>query len=327
MDILKARAKAKAKPAGKPEQPETAAASVTPPAAPPAAPEAPAPEAAARGKAPKAKRAAAPPPAEAPAAAGPEPAVTAAPAPTPPAKPAKAAAPAAEPEEAGIPDYPALDLPDLVELEADSGGGEDGQNYDEEEQFLHSYAAQATRVSGARKYLTFEVGPERYGLLLTDVRETIKLSQMTLVPRSPRYLAGLISLRGTMVPVIDLRHRLGLDAAPLTRQSRIVVCESAGHPVGFIVDRIHKVVDMTDADLQSAPANLTPEEQEVIEGVGRFRALLAAAAPGRTGREAAQPRDSDAGGEEAQGPAWQVEFFTLLRVPALARIEFGGSGA
>lgn len=319
MDILKARAKAKAKPAGKPEQPETA--SVTPPAA----PEAPAPEAAARGKAPKAKRAAAEPPAKAPAAARPESAVTAAPA--PPAKPAKAAAPAAEPEEAGIPDYPALDLPDLVELEADGGGGEDGQNYDEEEQFLHSYAAQATRVSGARKYLTFEVGPERYGLLLTDVRETIKLSQMTLVPRSPRYLAGLISLRGTMVPVIDLRHRLGLDAAPLTRQSRIVVCESAGQPVGFIVDRIHKVVDMTDADLQSAPANLTPEEQEVIEGVGRFRALLAAAAPGRTGREAAQPRDSDAGGEEAQGPAWQVEFFTLLRVPALARIEFGGGGA
>lgn len=207
-----------------------------------------------------------------------------------------------------------LDLPELPpeEITEEPSGGPN-----EEEQFLHSYAAQAARQADSLKYLTFDVGGECYGLLLTDVRETIKLPQITEVPRSPTYLKGLISLRGTMVPIVDLRHRLSLSAPELTRHSRIVICEHEAALVGFVVDRVLKVVDVSGGDIQAPPATLSPEEQEVIEGVGRFRTGIVQT------KSVVEESAEDALVPENTRSA--VEFFTLLKIPTLARIEFRGA--
>lgn len=188
---------------------------------------------------------------------------------------------------------------------------------DEEQQFLHSYAAQAGRQENTRKYLTFDIGNERYGLLLTEVRETIRMPRITEIPRAPKYLLGLVSLRGNMVPIIDLRHRLSLDTSALSHSSRIIVCNHENTPIGFLVDKVAKVVDIADSDIQLPPATLTPEEQDFIEGVGRYRAVPAS--------QVAKPSlDMEASEESFADPLRaDIDFFTILRIPPLCRIDFG----
>ncbi len=307
MDVLKARQKAKAAKGGDKSAPETGKPSAGTPAA---VPEAPAPS-----------RASAP--AEPPAPPPPAPEILKSPAATPPPVPsAKPVLPSGDTPAAP----PAPPLPDIFSF-AETGEGAaapsalpDEPVINEEEQFLHSYAAQATRQTNARKYLTFEVGGERYGVLLTDVRETIKPAQITEVPRSPVYLLGLISLRGIMVPVVDLRHRLSLEAPPLTRQSRILICDTERGFAGFVVDRIHKVVDVVEGDIQPPPATLSADEQEAIEGIARYRL----GGIQETARTATGAQSSEAPESPEIQQAATVEFFALLRIPVISRIEFAG---
>jgi len=295
MDVLKARQKAKARKGGK-SAPDAGKPSAEAPAAASARPEPPAPP-----SIPVA------PPLPSPV---PQPMVS----PAPP-QPGNVPLPPPSPPLPDIFDFAGTDnAPETSEASADE------PVINEEEQFLHSYAAQASRQANTHKYLTFEVGGERYGVLLTDVRETIKPAQITEVPRSPVYLLGLISLRGIMVPVVDLRHRLSLDAPPLTRQSRILICDTERGLAGFVVDRIHKVVDVVDGDIQPPPATLSVGEQEAIEGIARYR-LGGIQETARTAASTQAAGDSES--PELQ-QAVTVEFFALLRIPVISRIEFAG---
>lgn len=101
-------------------------------------------------------------------------------------------------------------------------------------------------VAGAApaKFLTFMIGCDEFAVAIADVREVIGLRQCTPVPDMPSYMRGVLNLRGAVVPVLDLREKLGVDTARDTEDTCIAVLVSEGAPVGAIVDRVVEVVEV-----------------------------------------------------------------------------------
>ena len=105
------------------------------------------------------------------------------------------------------------------------------------------------------KHLTLELGSEEYGVPVRDVREIVGALPCTPIPGSPHHVMGVVNLRGKVVPVIDLRLRLGLPAIDAGPRTCIVVCQaSAGALVGLLVDGVVEVVNVRAADVEPAPA-------------------------------------------------------------------------
>ena len=107
----------------------------------------------------------------------------------------------------------------------------------------------------AGKYLTFKLGGEEYGLEILKVREIIGLMDITPVPRSRHYIKGVINLRGKVIPVIDLRLKLGLDEKEYTDRTCIVVVETVEDEVtalvGVVVDSVSEVVNIQGGQIDT----------------------------------------------------------------------------
>ncbi|MGC2423975.1 MAG: chemotaxis protein CheW [Nitrospirota bacterium] len=126
-----------------------------------------------------------------------------------------------------------------------------------------------TESSGKMELLAFMLGDEEYALKMEEAREIIRWRKPTKVPRSPEYIIGIISLRGIILPVFDVKKRLGLGELKPTRYTRIVVVSDGGSLSGMVVDRITGVTAVPEKGIESAPAVIDGNEAEYIEGVGR----------------------------------------------------------
>jgi purine-binding chemotaxis protein CheW len=138
-----------------------------------------------------------------------------------------------------------------------------------EETYLRAVDSRETRPT--RTVLTFTVGGETYGVEILSIREIIKVREVTEVPRTPRFLIGVISVRGVVIPVIDLRMRLKLTAPPATRAARILVVVKDGEPYGLLVDAVSGVVRLAESEIEPPPSTLA-SESNFLAGIGRHRA-------------------------------------------------------
>lgn len=139
-----------------------------------------------------------------------------------------------------------------------------------------SYAAMLqdqadTRSQNVSQYLAFLLDDEEYALDIKQISEIIKVREFTEIPRSPEYILGIISLRGVVVPVFDLRCRLNLGAAEITANSRIVVCQSGDLTVGLLVDNINQVVNLDKDEVEPPPGVLSGLDREMVLGIGRYQ--------------------------------------------------------
>ena len=108
-----------------------------------------------------------------------------------------------------------------------------------------------TRETGGREFVTFSVNDEPYALPIERVREIVRLRPITPVPRVPAAVIGVISLRGEVVQVVDLRRRLGMPTREPTRTSRIVVLHGDdGSVTGILVDTVRDVLRITDDQIR-----------------------------------------------------------------------------
>jgi purine-binding chemotaxis protein CheW len=139
-----------------------------------------------------------------------------------------------------------------------------------EETYLR--ATDTRDVRPTRAVLTFVVGGETYGLDILHIREIIKMVEITEVPRVPSFLLGVISVRGLVIPVLDLRRRLRLDDTPLTRAARILVADRDGEPFGLLVDAVTGVVRFSDAEIEPPPSTLSLADAGFLAGIGRYQA-------------------------------------------------------
>jgi chemotaxis signal transduction protein len=129
--------------------------------------------------------------------------------------------------------------------------------------------------------LTFNVAEEEYGLGIEHIREISKWKPITEVPRVPSFVAGIILVRGQVVPVLDLRLRLRLAPSAQGGKSRILVvsrpssendqtAEEEREQFGLIVDRVNHVVRINDAEVEP-PTILAGHESEFVAGISRIK--------------------------------------------------------
>lgn len=104
--------------------------------------------------------------------------------------------------------------------------------------------------SGAAQYLTFALGQEEYAVEILRVQEIKGWSAVTPIPNAPSYVKGVMNLRGTVVPILDLRIKFGLSAPAYDRFTVIVVVTVASRVVGLVVDAVSDVLDLPEAEIE-----------------------------------------------------------------------------
>src|SRR5262249_49102684 len=135
--------------------------------------------------------------------------------------------------------------------------------------------AAASRASRTMlELLTFSVGVEEYALAITAIQEIIKVPEITELPRAPHGVLGIISLRGTIVPIVDARVLLHLEREAPSRSSRILVLRADGDPMGVLVDRVKNVVRIDAESVEPTPRAMQGTSSEFLRGVGRVAERL-----------------------------------------------------
>lgn len=125
-----------------------------------------------------------------------------------------------------------------------------------------------------RQWLTFSLGEEEYALELEVVNEIIKPRDVTDIPRVPSFIRGVISLRGIVVPIFDLRGRLNIGVVEPGPTTRIVVCQQDEKIAGLLVDSINQVVTIPGNRIEPPPTVLSGLDRDFVEGVGRINGRM-----------------------------------------------------
>ena len=124
------------------------------------------------------------------------------------------------------------------------------------------------------KYVIFKLAEEYYGLSIDNVISIEKPSQITRIPNAPSYIKGVINLRGEVIPVIDLRNKLGMETRDLDRSSRIIVVSSNEIFAGLIVDTSSEVLEIHKENIDKPPTNENEEYIDYIKGIGKIKDRL-----------------------------------------------------
>lgn len=136
----------------------------------------------------------------------------------------------------------------------------------------HELTAQAGRqAASANQYLTFNLGDEEYGIPILKVQEIKGYSTVTPIPNSPAYVRGVMNLRGTIIPVIDLRQRFGLAKAEYNRFNVIIVVMVGARTMGLLVDAVSDVLNIAAEDVQPPPDFGDREDVRTVCGLARAR--------------------------------------------------------
>lgn len=124
------------------------------------------------------------------------------------------------------------------------------------------------------QYLTFRLGRETYALDILHIKEIIEYGGLTEVPLMPRFLRGVINLRGSVVPVIDLAVRFGRPPLDVGRRSCVIIVEveygDDWHELGVIVDAVEEVLELHPDQIEPAPAFGSNLRSEFIRGMGKL---------------------------------------------------------
>jgi purine-binding chemotaxis protein CheW len=108
---------------------------------------------------------------------------------------------------------------------------------------------------------------ELYGIEITKVREIILISEITRIPQTPHYVKGLINLRSTVIPVIDLRSLFGLQEGDMTDESRIMVLQACGKTIGIVVDAVSEVLRVKRDQIAPPPPTVAGLGREYLTGL------------------------------------------------------------
>lgn len=118
--------------------------------------------------------------------------------------------------------------------------------------------------------VTFRIGEEEFGVDIVAVKEIIRLMQITMVPRAPKFIEGVINLRGKVIPVINMRTRFNKDEHVPDSSTRIVVMELDQKIVGFLVDGVSEVLRIPESTVEDPPPVVAGIGSEYIRGIGKL---------------------------------------------------------
>lgn len=134
--------------------------------------------------------------------------------------------------------------------------------------------AQQEQRDQITQLVVFQLGYELYGADISVVREVSPVQRVTRVPRTPKYIEGVTNLRGRVIPVVDLRRRLGLTVSAATKSTRIAVAELEGGQVGMIVDAVQEVLRVPQSSIEPPSQLLSKVDAEYVSGVAKVDGRL-----------------------------------------------------
>jgi purine-binding chemotaxis protein CheW len=124
------------------------------------------------------------------------------------------------------------------------------------------------------KYLTFTLAEEEYGIGILKIKEIIGMMSITTVPQTPKFVKGVINLRGNVIPVIDLRLRFGMESMDYTERTCIIVVEIDGTAgtvqIGIVVDSVSEVLNIKAIEIEDTPTFGTRLNTDYILGMGKM---------------------------------------------------------
>jgi purine-binding chemotaxis protein CheW len=127
------------------------------------------------------------------------------------------------------------------------------------------------------QYLAFVMNGENYAIAISDVREVLTVPKMTRIPRMPDFMRGVINLRGSVVPILDLRTKFGLGITEITSDTAIIVAEiidlaedTTNLRLGLLADSVSKVCAIQPDNIEPAPKIGLSVDTSFIEGIGKI---------------------------------------------------------
>lgn len=133
--------------------------------------------------------------------------------------------------------------------------------------------SQELSSGGISQFLTFMLNTDVYGINILNIKEIIDYGNVTRVPMMPEFVAGVINLRGSVVPVVDLALRFSVQAAEKTKRTSIVILDKKFEDqvleIGVIVDVVNEVLDILSDEIEPAPRFGTKIRTDFISGMGK----------------------------------------------------------
>jgi len=151
----------------------------------------------------------------------------------------------------------------------------EGIQFASEEVYQTALAAQGLQEeSDLTQFLAFQIGTEEYALDICQINEIIKPREYTDIPRVPDFILGLVSLRGVVVPIFDLRQRFHMGSVEVSSAARIIVCREGEVTAGLLVDKINQVVKIAADRIEPPPTVIAGIDRSLISGIGRYQGRM-----------------------------------------------------
>jgi purine-binding chemotaxis protein CheW len=129
---------------------------------------------------------------------------------------------------------------------------------------------QGTVTDELLQLVSFKIGEEEFGVDILKVQEINRMIDVTRVPNAPDYVEGVVNLRGKVIPVVDLRKRLGMASKEKDKNTRIIIVELSGKTVGFVVDAVREVLRIPKSVTEPPPTLTSGTNAEYITAVGKL---------------------------------------------------------
>lgn len=134
---------------------------------------------------------------------------------------------------------------------------------------IKEHTQQSGDTTEGSQFLTFRLGDEVYGVDILRVQEIKGYTAVTKIPNQPGYIKGVMNLRGTIVPIVELRTKVGMETIDYTAHTVIVVVVVQGRIMGFVVDSVSDVLNIGKKDIQAPPQFGTKVDVSFLQGIAQ----------------------------------------------------------
>lgn len=121
-----------------------------------------------------------------------------------------------------------------------------------------------------RKVAVFKVGLSNYGIDIKDILEIIKVPQINILPKVQNYILGIINLRGSIIPILDLKKRYSDEFTKISYDTRIIISQIDEKKIGFLVDEVSEIIGFPKKAVTNTGETLTTVDNEFLEGIAEI---------------------------------------------------------
>lgn len=127
----------------------------------------------------------------------------------------------------------------------------------------------AAEAEEEKTFVAFRLDSEEFGLPVESVREVLRVGEVTRVPQAPAHIRGVTNVRGSILPVVEIRTRIGLAPLVPTPSARVVVLEVGERALGLLVDRVTRVAKVLVSEIEPPPAEVVTARTDYVAGVAK----------------------------------------------------------